>query len=77
MSRPARAGETQVTPTKLLVGQIVIVFAIMLLGVWAATQWAGAMLAYQQELGPCWFHLGNLPVYRPWALFSWWFHFAA
>lgn len=28
------------TPTKLLIGQIVIVFAIMLLGVWAATQWA-------------------------------------
>ena len=43
------------TPTKLLIGQILVVFAIMALGVWAATQWAAAMLAYQPELGPPWF----------------------
>ena len=35
------------TPTKLLIGQILIVFAIVLAGVWAATQWAAAMLGYQ------------------------------
>lgn len=28
------------TPTKLLTGQIMIVFAIVILGVWVATQWA-------------------------------------
>ena len=42
------------TPTKLLIGQILIVFAIVIAGVWAATQWAAAMLAYQPELGAPW-----------------------
>lgn len=59
------------TPTKLLIGQILIVFAIMMLGVWAATQWAASMLAYQPQLGAPWFTLGGLPFYRPWALFAW------
>ena len=65
------------TPTKLLIGQIVVVFAIMLLGLWVSTQWAASMLAYQPELGAAWFELRGLPVYRPWALFGWWFHFDA
>jgi len=65
------------TPTKLLIGQILVVFAIMALGVWAATQWAAAMLAYQPELGLPWFELRGLPFYRPWALFGWWFHYEA
>jgi type IV secretion system protein VirD4 len=65
------------TPTKLLIGQILIVFAIVGLGVWAATQWAAAMLAYQPELGAPWFTLRGLPVYRPWSLFAWWYQFEA
>jgi type IV secretion system protein VirD4 len=65
------------TPTKLLVGQIMIVFAIVILGVWAATQWAAAMLGYQSVLGVPWFRLGGLPFYRPWALFDWWYHYEA
>ena len=65
------------TPTKLLIGQILIVIAIMVLGVWAATQWAAAMLAYQPQLGAPWFFLGEFPVYRPWALFAWWYHYEA
>jgi type IV secretion system protein VirD4 len=65
------------TPTKLLIGQILVTFAIVLLGLWAATQWAAAMLAYQPELGPPWFELNTLPLYRPWALFPWWFHYEA
>lgn len=65
------------TPTKLLIGQILIVLAIMMLGVWAATQWAAAMLGYQPRLGTPWFMVGGLPFYRPWALFSWWFHYEA
>jgi type IV secretion system protein VirD4 len=65
------------TPTKLLIGQILIVFAIVLLGLWAATQWAASMLAYQPELGLPWFMLGELPLYRPWALFGWWYHYEA
>ena len=65
------------TPTKLLIGQILVVFAIMMLGVWAATQWAASMLAYQPELGLPWFELKGFPFYRPWALFPWWFHYEA
>ena len=53
------------TPTKLLIGQILVVLAIVIAGVWAATQWAAAMLAYQPELGLPWFRLGSMPIYHP------------
>jgi type IV secretion system protein VirD4 len=66
-----------VTPTKLLIGQILVVFAIVIGGVWFATQWAASALAYQPELGRPWFLTFGHPVYRPWALFGWWFHFEA
>jgi type IV secretion system protein VirD4 len=65
------------TPTKLLIGQILVVFAIVLAGVWFATQWAAAELAYQPELGQPWFVAFGRPVYLPWALFGWWFSFEA
>ena len=65
------------TPTKLLIGQMLVVFAIIMAGLWFATQWTAAALAYQPELGLPWFRLGSLPVYKPWALFAWWFHFDA
>jgi type IV secretion system protein VirD4 len=65
------------TPTKLLIGQIFIVFGIVFAGLWAATQWAAAMLAYQPELGRPWAIAAGLPVYRPWALFGWWYHYDA
>jgi type IV secretion system protein VirD4 len=65
------------TPTKLLVGQIFIVFAIVILGVWAATQWAASMLDYQAQLGLPWIVVLDIPVYRPWDLFRWWYHFEA
>ena len=65
------------TPTKLLIGQIIIVFAIVLAGVWFATQWAAAELAYQPQLGQPWFVAFRHPIYRPWLLFAWWFSFEA
>ena len=65
------------TPTKLLIGQILICFAIVIAGLWAATQWAASMLGYQPELGLPWFRLGEVPVYRPWSLFAWWYHYEA
>jgi type IV secretion system protein VirD4 len=65
------------TPTKLLIGQILIVFAIMVLGVWASTQWAAAMLGHQAQLGSAWFHFADVPVYHPWQLFIWWYQFDA
>ena len=65
------------TPTKLLIGQILIVFSIVALGLSAATQWAAAMLGYQEALGPAWFALGGIPFYRPWLLFLWWYEYEA
>ncbi|MEJ5976572.1 conjugal transfer protein TraG [Novosphingobium sp. PS1R-30] len=65
------------SPTKLLIGQILLVFAIVLAGVWAATQWCAAMLGYQEQLGPAWFSFAGYPVYRPWSLFVWWYFYEA
>ncbi|MGX8009621.1 conjugal transfer protein TraG [Mesorhizobium sp. ORM8.1] len=65
------------TPTKLLIGQIVVVFAIVMLGVWTATQWCGHMLGHQPPLGAPWFVAAGWPIYKPWKLFEWWYHFDA
>jgi type IV secretion system protein VirD4 len=65
------------TPTKLLFGQILLVFAIVIAGIWLATQWAAAALAYQPQLGPAWFVAFDMPIYRPWSIFPWWYHFDA
>jgi len=64
------------TPTKLLIGQILIVFAIVFASIWFATQWAAA-LAYQAELGAPRVWAFSRPVYCPWAIFGWWYHFDA
>lgn len=74
---PAVGGSAVMTPTKLLIGQILVVFLIMILGVWSATQWAAAMLGYQPELGTPWVQSGHFTLYRPWDLFGWWYHFDA
>jgi len=65
------------TPTKLLIGQILIVFAIVIGAVWGATQWAAGELRYQPRLGPAWFELIGYPVYLPWRLFEWWYAYEA
>ena len=65
------------TPTKLLIGQALIVFGIVIGGMWGATQWAAGMLGYQPRLGPAWFSLADYPVYLPWRLFEWWYAYEA
>ena len=65
------------TPTKLLIGQFLVVLAIILVSIWTATQWAAAQLAYQPELGAPWFFLFGHRVYHPWSIFPWWFSFDA
>ena len=50
------------TPTKLLLGQIAIDLAIVICEVWAATQWAAAMLGYQARLGVPWSQLRGVPA---------------
>lgn len=64
-------------PTKLLIGQIIIVFALVILGVWASTQWCADMLNYQARLGPPWHLLFGWPIYEPWKLFDWWYRYEA
>ena len=51
------------TPTKILIGQILIVLGIVIASIWSATQWAACQLAYQPELGPPWFIAFGMPVY--------------
>jgi type IV secretion system protein VirD4 len=65
------------TPTKFLLGQIVIVFAVVIGGLWIATEWAAAELAFQPRLGAPWFTILAWPVYYPWRLFEWWYAYDA
>jgi type IV secretion system protein VirD4 len=65
------------TPTKLLIGQIIVVFAIVIAGVWLATEWCAAELGFQARLGLPWFELVDVPFYYPWRLFEWWYSYDA
>ncbi|MDP3907522.1 conjugal transfer protein TraG [Novosphingobium sp.] len=62
---------------KILWGQVLAVFIIVLASVWAATQWAASALGFQPELGAPWFSLFAYPIYRPYDLFWWWFSYDA
>jgi type IV secretion system protein VirD4 len=66
-----------VTATKILWGQILLVLATAVAGVWGATQFVAWRLAFQPELGAAWFHLGDIPVFLPPAFFWWWYRFDA
>jgi type IV secretion system protein VirD4 len=68
---------TPLTATKILWGQILIVFMVVLFTLWTATQWTAWRLGYQLQLGPPWFALAGSPVYLPPAFFWWWYHFDA
>lgn len=63
--------------TKILWGQITLVFAIVLVAVWASTQWTAWRLGYQSQLGPPWFELAHVPIYFPPTFFWWWYAFDA
>ncbi|MBL8580200.1 MAG: conjugal transfer protein TraG [Mesorhizobium sp.] len=63
--------------TKILWGQITIVFLIVLITTWAATQYVAWQLGFQAQLGAPWFRLGGIPVYFPPAFFAWWFSYDA
>ena len=65
------------TGTKILWGQILVVFAVVLVTLWAATQWTAWRLGFQPQLGPPWFNLVGVPVYLPPIFFWWWFRFDA
>ncbi len=63
--------------TRILWGQIIVVFALTLAGVWAGTQWTAHALGYQAQLGAPWFSFSGAPVYPPYAIFWWWFSYEA
>ena len=48
------------TATKILWGQILTVFAIVLATTWSATQWTAWRLGFQAQLGTPWFDLAGL-----------------
>ncbi len=62
---------------RILWGQIAVVFTIVLVMTWAATQWVAFRLGFQPQLGEPWFELAGLPAYYPPAFFWWWFSFDA
>jgi type IV secretion system protein VirD4 len=63
--------------TKILWGQLLFVSMVALAFVWGATEWTAWRLAFQPQLGPCWFTIVRWPVYQPLAFFIWWFEFDA
>jgi type IV secretion system protein VirD4 len=64
-------------PARIYVGQITIVFGIVVASTWGATQWTASALGFQERLGEPWFVVVDYPVYLPWRLFEWWFAYEA
>lgn len=63
--------------TKILWGQITVVFLIVLATTWAATQWTAWRLGFQPQLGASWFDLAGVPFYFPPSFFWWWYSYDA
>lgn len=63
--------------TKILWGQIAVVFLIVLTTTWGATEWVAWRLGFQPQLGTPWFSLAGFPFYYPPAFFWWWFSYEA
>jgi type IV secretion system protein VirD4 len=63
--------------TKILWGQILTVFLIVLMTTWGATQWTAYRLGFQPQLGQPWFQLAGWPIYYPPAFFWWWYFYDA
>jgi len=67
----------EMSATKILWGQIIVVCSVVLAFLWGATEWTAWQLAFQPELGPPWFKLFGWPFYLPPIFFWWWFSFDA
>ena len=63
--------------TKILWGQILTVFLIVLMTTWGATQWTAYRFGFQPQLGQPWFELAGWPIYYPPAFFGWWYFYDA
>ena len=60
------------SPTKVLVGQVLLVFAIVMAILSVATQWAASQLGYQPQLGTPWVSvassLSSCPCRKPYTV---------
>ena len=65
------------TAARTFAVQISTALLLVMTSLWAATQWAAAMLAYQPALGAPSLDLGVFKLYAPWQLFIWWLAFDA
>uniref|UniRef100_A0A9E7ZS37 Conjugal transfer protein TraG n=1 Tax=Bosea sp. NBC_00436 TaxID=2969620 RepID=A0A9E7ZS37_9HYPH len=63
--------------TKILWGQILTVFMIVLATTWGATEYVAWKLGFQAQLGPPWFTVLGWPFYYPPALMWWWYFYDA
>jgi len=63
--------------TKILWGQILTVFMIVLATTWGATEYVAWKLGFQAQLGPPWFTVLGWPFYYPPALLWWWYFYDA
>jgi type IV secretion system protein VirD4 len=63
--------------TKILWGQVLLVGAVALAFLWAATEWTAWRLGFQPQLGQPWFEFFRWPFYQPPAFLWWWFSFDA
>ncbi len=62
-------------PTRLLIGQAVVVITTITGTLWISTQWTAYRLGFQVRLGEAWFEVGGWPIFYPWRLFGWWYSF--
>jgi type IV secretion system protein VirD4 len=63
--------------TRILWGQLLLVGAIALFFVWAATEWVAWRLGFQAQLGAPIGEVLGLPIYPPPAFFLWWYWYDA
>ncbi|MFS8037396.1 conjugal transfer protein TraG [Xanthobacter sp. AM11] len=63
--------------TKILWGQILTVFLIVLATTWGATEYVVWKLGFQAQLGPAWFTVLGWPFYYPPAFYWWWYFYDA
>ena len=63
--------------SRVLWGQVTIVFAIVLTTTWGATEWTAWRLGFQTQLGSPWFEVAGWLFYYPPAFFWWWYAYDA
>jgi type IV secretion system protein VirD4 len=64
-----------VHPVHFSILKVALALLVVVASLFAATQWAAAMLGYHPGLGDPWLHVLGLNVYAPWKLFVWWLEF--